>query len=146
MSNQKNTKNSCYTYFTIVGDFDPDSVSRLLNLNPDQSWKIGDLRRDGTAYDFARWSFGKCDTYDVIVTNQMRKTIAPFLDKIDVLNEIYCKNNVNFYLAVVPSVHAGDISPCLAPSLDVMDFCHATRTEIDIDLYVYDSEDISDHD
>ena len=141
-----NTQNSCYTYFTIVGDFDPDSVSRLLNLNPDQSWRIGDLRRNGTAYDFARWSFGKCDTYDVIVTNQMRKTIAPFLDKIDVLNEIYCKNNVNFYLAVVPSVHAGDISPCLAPSLDVMDFCHATRTEIDIDLYVYDSEDISGHD
>ena len=141
-----NTQNSCYTYFTIVGDFDPDSVSRLLNLNPDQSWKIGDLRRDGTAYDFARWSFGKCDTYDVIVTNQMRKTIAPLLDKIDVLNEIYCKNNVNFYLAVVPSVHAGDISPCLAPSLDVMDFCHATRTEIDIDLYVYDSEDIGGHD
>ena len=141
-----NTQNSCYTYFTIVGDFDPDSVSRLLNLNPDQSWRIGDLRRNGTAYDFARWSFGKCDTYDVIVTNQMRKTIAPFLDKIDVLNEIYCKNNVNFYLAVVPSVHAGDISPCLAPSLDVMDFCHATRTEIDIDLYVYDSEDIGDHD
>ena len=141
-----NTQNSCYTYFTIVGDFDPDSVSLLLNLNPDQSWRIGDLRRNGTAYDFARWSFGKCDTYDVIVTNQMRKTIAPLLDKIDVLNEIYCKNNVNFYLAVVPSVHAGDISPCLAPSLDVMDFCHATRTEIDIDLYVYDSEDISGHD
>lgn len=141
-----NTQNSCYTYFTIVGDFDPDSVSRLLNLNPDQSWKVGDLRRDGTAYDFARWSFGKCDTYDVIVTNQMRKTIAPFLDKIDVLNEIHYKNNVNFYLAAVPSVHAGDISPCLAPSLDIMDFCHATRTEIDIDLYVYDSEDIGGHD
>ena len=141
-----NTRNSCYTYFTIVGNFDPDSVSLLLNLSPDQSWRIGDLRRNGTAYDFARWSFGKCDTYDMTVANQMRKTIAPLLDKIDILNEIRYKNSVNFYLEVVPSVHSGDISPCLAPSLDVMDFCHATRTEIDIDLYVYDSEDISDHD
>ena len=141
-----NTRNSCYTYFTIVGNFDPDSVSLLLNLNPDQSWRAGDLRRNGTAYDFARWSFGKCDTYDMIVANQMRKTIAPLLDKIDILNEIRYKNSVNFYLEVVPSIHSGDISPCLAPSLDVMDFCHATRTEIDIDLYVYDSEDISDHD
>ena len=141
-----NTRNSCYTYFTIVGDFDPDSASRLLNLNPDQSWRIGDLRRNGTAYDFARWSFGRCDTYDVTVANQMRKTIAPLLGKIDTLNKIRHENNVNFYLAVVPSVHSGDISPCLAPSLDIMDFCHATRTEIDIDLYVYDSEDISNHD
>ena len=141
-----NTRNSCYTYFTIVGDFDPDSVSHLLNLNPDQSWRIGDLRRNGTAYDFARWSFGRCDAYDVIVANQMRKTIAPLLNKIEILNEIHLKNDVNFYLAVVPSIHAGDISPCLAPSLDIIDFCHATRTEFDIDLYVYDSEDISNHD
>ena len=141
-----NTRNSCYTYFTIVGNFDPDSVSLLLNLNPDQSWRIGDLRRNGTAYDFARWSFGKCDTYDMTVANQMRKTIAPLLDKIDILNEIRYKNSVNFYLEVVPSVHPGHINPCLAPSLDIMDFCHATRTEIDIDLYIYDSEDTNNHD
>ena len=140
------TKNSCYTYFTIVGDFDPDSVTSLLGLNPDQSWKIGDLRRNGTAYDFARWSFGRCDQYDAIVANQMRKTIEPLLNKTDSLNEIRQKNKVNFYLAVVPSVHAGEINPCLAPSLDIMDFCHATRTEIDIDLYVYDSEENESHD
>jgi hypothetical protein len=139
-------RNSCYTYFTIVGDFDPDAVSVLLNLNPEQSWKIGDLRRNGTAYDFARWSFGKCDEYDAVVANQMRKTIAPLLDKINELNKIHAENKVNFYLEIVPSVHAGDISPCLAPSLDIIDFCHATRTEIDIDLYVYDSEDTNCHD
>ena len=140
------TKNSCYTYFTIVGDFDPDSVTSLLGLNPDQSWKIGDLRRNGTAYDFARWSFGRCDQYDAIVANQMRKTIEPLLNKTESLNEIRQKNKVNFYLAVVPSVHAGEIHPCLAPSLDVIDFCHATRTEIDIDLYVYDSKENESHD
>jgi hypothetical protein len=44
-------------------------------------------------------------------------------------------------LEIVPTVYAGDITPCLAPSLDVMDFCHATRTELDIDLYVCDSTD-----
>ena len=136
-----NRQNSCYTYFTIVGDFDPDHVSRLLNLNPEQSWRIGDLRRNGKPYDFARWSFGRCDEYDTTVANQMRKTIEPLLGKIDILNKIHNENNTNFYLEIVPSVHAGEISPCLAPSLDVIDFCHATRTEIDIDLYVYDSED-----
>ena len=135
------TKNSCYTYFTIVGDFDPDSVSDLLDMKPEKSYKIGDLRPGGTAYDFARWTVGRCDEYDVIVANQMRKTIAPLLNKISKLNEIQHKNAVNFYLEIVPSVYAGDINPCLAPTLDIIDFCHATRTEIDIDLYVYDSED-----
>ena len=135
------TKNSCYTYFTIVGDFDPDRVSVLLGLKPERSWKIGDLRQGGTTYDFARWTIGRCDEYDAEVANQMRKTILPLLGKTELLNQIRKENKVNFYLEVVPSVYAGGINPCLAPTLDIIDFCHETRTEIDIDLYVYDSED-----
>ena len=79
--------------------------------------------------------------YDVYVENQMRKTISGLLDKIDVLNQIRNEFDVSFYLEVVPEIYVDDINPCLAPTLDVIDFCHATRTEIDIDLYVYSSED-----
>lgn len=32
-------------------------------------------------------------------------------------------------------------TPYLAPLMDVIDFCHATRTQIEMDLYVYDSAD-----
>jgi hypothetical protein len=55
-----NTRNSCYTYFRIVGDFNPDDVSERLGLTPEKSWKIGDLRRNGTRYDFASWEIGRC--------------------------------------------------------------------------------------
>lgn len=136
-----NTRNSCYTYFKITGNFDPDRVSELLNLTPEKAWKIGDLRRDGSRYDFAKWEIGRCAEYDVIVENQMRKTIAPLQDKIPLLNQIRQEYDVCFVLEVVPEIYAGDTDPCLAPSLDIIDFCHATRTEIDIDLYVYDSDD-----
>ena len=57
------------------------------------------------------------------------------------LNQIREENDVIFVLEIVPSIYVGDMNPCLAPSLDVIDFCHATRTEIDIDMYVYNSED-----
>lgn len=106
------TRNSCNTYFKIVGNFNPDEVSELLNLTPEKTWKIGDLRRNGTMYDFALWEIGRCTEYDV-----------------------------NFVLEIVPTIYVGDTNPCLAPPLDVIDFCHATRTEIDIDMYVYNSED-----
>ena len=135
----KNTRNKCYTYFKIVGNFDPDHITEILNLTPEKSWKIGDLRRNGTKYDFAIWSVGKCEEYDVEVENQMRKTIAPLQDKISLLNKIREENEVHFYLAIVPTIYVGDITPCLAPPLDIIDFCHATRTEIDIDMYIYDS-------
>ncbi len=135
------TRNSCSTYFKIVGNFNPDEVSRLLSLTPEKTWKIGDLRRNGTMYDFALWEIGRCTEYDVEVENQMRKTIALLQDKIQLLNQIREENDVNFVLEIVPSIYVGDTNPCLAPPLDVIDFCHATRTEIDIDMYVYNSED-----
>ena len=131
--------NSCYTYFEIVGKFDPDKVTSLLGLTPDKTHKIGDTRKNGTKYDFAVWKFGTCADYDAEVEHQMRETLSPLQDKIDLLNRIRNGNDVRLFLSIVPSVYADSITPCLAPPLDVIDFCHATRTEIDIDLYVYGS-------
>ena len=99
------------------------------------------MRRNGTKYDFALWEIGRCAECDVEVKNQMRKTIDVLQDKIPLLNQIREENDVSFVLEIVPTIYAGDKNPCLAPPLDVIDFCHATRTEIDIDMYVYDSED-----
>ena len=135
------TKNKCYTYFRIVGDFDPDVISTRLGIIPNDSWKPGDLRKDGSLHTFSCWTCGRCDEYDVGTQNQMRKTISVLIDKIGDLNQIRNEFDVSFYLEVVPEIYVDDINPCLAPTLDVIDFCHATRTEIDIDLYVYSSED-----
>ena len=136
-----NTRNSCYTYFKIVGNFNPDDVSKLLNLAPEKTWKIGDLRRNGTKYDFALWEIGRCEEYDIDVSNQMRKSIAALQDKIPILNHIRQEYDVSFFLEIVPTIYVDDITPAIAPSLDIIDFCHATRTEIDIDMYIYDLED-----
>jgi len=83
---------------------------------------------------------GKCAEYDVYVENQMRKTISILLDKIATLNQIREENDVEFFLEIVPSICVDDITPCLAPPLDVIDFCHATRTQIDIDMYLFNSK------
>ena len=143
------TRNRCYTYFKITGDFDPDEVTAQLGLQPDECWKRGEpmlkghasMRREGLTYAFSAWTFGRCDEYDPYVEMQMRRTIAPLLDKVNLLNRIREENDVEFCLVIVPNIYAGDINPCLAPPLDVIDFCHATRTQIDIDMYVYDSTD-----
>ena len=132
------TENRCYTYFRITGDFDPDVITEQLGLQPNKTWKIGDKRRNGTTYDFSSWVFGYCDKYDVLVENQMHTTIDPLLDKMDLLNEIKEKFDVTFTLEIVPTVYAENRSPCLAPSMNVIDFCHSTKTQIDIDLYVMD--------
>lgn len=135
-------RNRCYTYFEITGAFDPDAVTELLGLQPDKVCRIGEpWGNKGHTYQTASWSFGRCEEYDPYVEAQMRRTIAPLLDRIDLLNRIRTENDVEFCLVIVPTIYAGDTNPCLAPPLDVIDFCHATRTEIDIDMYIYDSTD-----
>ena len=125
-----NTRNSCYTYFKIVGNFNPDDVTELLNLTPEKTWKIGDLRRNGTKYDFALWEIGRCTEYDVEVENQMRKTIAVLQDKIPLLNQIRQEYDVSFCLEIVPTIYVGDTDPCLNPSLDVIDFCQDRKSVV----------------
>lgn len=134
-------RNRCYTYFKITGHFNPDEISRILDLSPSKQWKIGDLRKNGTEYDFALWEYGRCDEYDVYVENQMMETIKGLLSKVKELNEIKRKYNVYFTLEIVPSIYAGGTNPCLAPNKDVIKFCYETDTDIDIDLYVFDSAD-----
>lgn len=134
-------KNSCYTYFKITGDFDPDSISAMLGLLPSKHWRIGDKRANGTAYDFALWEFGRCDDYDVFVDNQMMRTLQPLLPKIEILKAIKTSRDVSFTLEIVPSIYVGETAPCLAPSAQVIRFCYETDTDIDIDLALFDSTD-----
>ena len=134
------SENSCYTYFRITGDFDPDYITERLGLQPQKTWKTGDLRPDGSAYEFSSWKFGQCDEYDVITENQMHKTIEPLFDKAWILNQIKDEYDVYYSLEIVPTVYTNNICPTLSPSMKVIDFCHATRTEIDIDLYVMEQD------
>ncbi len=119
--------NTCYTYFKIIGHFNPDVITERLSLQPFEAWQ------DGTS---SQWYFGRCDDYSPYVEEQIRKTIAPLLDKTDILKQIRQEFNAAFFLEIVPTIYPDEPTPCLAPPLDVIDFCHETRTEIDIDLYM----------
>ncbi len=133
-------QNSCYTYFAIKGEFNPENITERLGLNPSKVWKTGDKRSNGTEHDFSYWEFGYCDEYDVVTENQMHKTLAPLLSKTVILNEIRNEFDVIYVLEIVSTVYSENATPCLAPSMEVIDFCHETRTEIDIDLYIAEKE------
>ena len=129
-------KNRCYTYFRIVGKFSTDDISNILGLVPEKKWDIGDERKNGSKFDFANWSIGYCNEYDIDTEVQMEKTISELMDKKEELKQIREKYDVEFYLEVVPTLCTNESTPTLSPSMDVIDFCHETRTQIDIDLYL----------
>ena len=114
-------------------------ITEIIGLKPLRCWHKGDPRKNGTLYDFALWEYGRCDEYDVYVENQMMKTIQDLVPKIDILCNIKERYVVDFTLEIVPSIYVGDINPCLAPNRGVIEFCYKTKTNIDIDLYVFNS-------
>jgi hypothetical protein len=128
--------NSCYTYFQISGTFDPREVAKLIGIKPDRMRTVGELLPSGKRSNSSFLEYGRCDKYDPSIENQMRATVAPLIDKIDILSKIREEYGAKLLISIVPTVYVGEASPILAPPLDVIDFCHATRTEIDIDLYV----------
>ena len=101
-------KNECYTYFRITGIFEPDEITERLGLQPAEQRRIGEERKNGTAYEFASWTFGRCDSYDVITANQMLKTIEPLLSKVNILWNIKQAHDVRLTLEVVPTVYTGE--------------------------------------
>lgn len=128
--------NECYTYFRIAGKFDPDVISARLGLEPFKSHRVGDLRGDGTPFDFAGWCFGRCDEYDVDSNVQVRKTIAPLLGKMAELRAIKEEFGAILVIEVVPTIYGGEPTPDLAPAEDIIRFCYEAGAAIDIDYYL----------
>ena len=140
-------KTSCYTYFSITGEFDPDEITALLGIQPSRSFRLGETRyymKDGQKidtgckYKFSCWDGCRCDEYDVIISNQMEKTIEPLIQKIEQLNMIRERYDATLTLEVVPSICCEHETPCISPSMKVIDFCSQVRADLDIDWYIED--------
>ena len=49
-------ENEYYAYFTVVGSFEPDEITRKVGVTPTKCWCEGDLNpRSGLKYSFSRW-------------------------------------------------------------------------------------------
>lgn len=135
--------NETKTYFRITGDFEPDDITNALNLEPCTTWKKGERRkrlgREACGnYTFSAWEFGEIEKVNNNFANeQMRETIAPLLEKIEVLKRLKQEYGLNYTLEIVPKFYAATEKPILSPPREVIDFCSSIGADIDIDYYFY---------
>lgn len=149
-------KTSSYTYFAIQsngtsdrgfvayekGIFNPEDITRLLEIQPFSSWAYGDKRIDGSEYQFSSWSAEKSEIDRLDVEAQCRDTIKNLRNKIPQLNQIKEQYDVSFVLMIVPSVH-GEEQPWISFNEEVIEFCYLTGTTIEVDMYIYPVENKS---
>lgn len=129
-------KNTLQTYFLISGDFDPAEATKALRLEPDQTWRAGDAAPDGRSYKFDGWKFGVQDDPNEDAEILMMRTLSDLMCRVDALNRFADEQDVRYWLRVNACVHPGEKEPEPAPTMDIMKFCCATWTEMDIRLHV----------
>ena len=144
-------KTTCFSYFAICNrgeirpnigfvaeensGFDPEEFTRLLGIVPFASNRLGTLRPNGHGvWPFSCWSACKQSEPRLDAEAQCLSIVRTLQDKIPILLQIKQKYAVDFSLIIVPEIENGE-TPVLCFSQRIIDFCHATGTEIGIDLY-----------
>lgn len=140
----KKIDNEILTYFKITGEFEPDEITKELGLVPISTWKKGEQRKTGV-YTFSLWEFNALEKQNnAFADEQMRETIAPLIEKTDVLRTLKEKYGLTYTLEVVPKFYSTREKPILSPPKEVIDFCSLTDTMLDIDYYFYFDTDPSE--
>lgn len=149
-------KTSCRSYFAIcsAGDiqngvgfvaaensfFDPDEITKMLEMQPYNTTLMGAPRGNGHGFfPFSFWCACEQTEPAIDAEEQCLKIVRELSPKIPILNKIYEQYNVDFAIEVVPKVFH-EQAPILCFNREIIDFCYLTKSEIDIDLYVFNEE------
>lgn len=127
------------TYFKIIGDCDIQEVIDILQIQPSNLWKKGDisakngkLKHSSTMLQFALIR----KENEIYVNRQMLETINVLIAKVDKLKEIKEKFDVEFYLQIVLKFDSQQNQPIISPPREIIEFCYLTQTNIDYDYYI----------
>lgn len=145
-----------YTYFSICsngriehnkglvafekGGFNPDDITKLIEIQPFLSWKKGDKRPNGSPILFSSWVAEKSEIDRLDVEAQCMDTIKNLKNKILELKQIKELYDVNFGIMVVPYIF-GEEKPLMSFNKEIIEFCYLTGTTIEVDMYIYPEED-----
>ncbi len=69
-----------YAYISITGTGNTSEVTEFLGLEPTNSWNVGDLRKKGSPYEFARWDF-KDETFEKELLDEALTAVVQFIEK-----------------------------------------------------------------
>ena len=148
-------RTNSYTYFSICsngkigkyglestekGAFDPDDITKRLNVDPFEKWKKGNQRSPAHPqqwpYYFSCWNAEKSDVDIVDTGKQCLETIKNLNNKIPELLKIKSLYDVSFHILIVANICKEKIY--LNFEKEIIDFCYHTGTTIDVDMYVFE--------
>ncbi len=133
-------KHNCRTYFRITGNFDTKEVLNILDIKADNVFNKGEtIEKSKRIREFDEITIGFNNEYDVNINVMIRKTLKDLIPKIAILADLKKTLSLEYYLVLVPEIYSESEVPNQILSLenDIIEFLYLTKTEQDLDYYVY---------
>lgn len=80
MSENSAVPNEQYAYFFLLGDFDPDEITRCLGLTPSEAWRKGGAGRYRKVLEVSRWHLKSRLPTDCEIEDHVRDVLAQLDD------------------------------------------------------------------
>jgi len=126
--------------FRIIGNFDTKEVLNLINVEADKIYNKGEIsEKSKIVREYDEITIGFNDKYDVNINVMIRKTLKDLTSKTELLASLKKELNLEYYLVLVPEIYTGSEMPNQILSLesDIIEFLYLTKTEQDLDYYIY---------
>lgn len=138
------TKSNSCVYFVLKGDdFDPKEITNNLG-EPTEVWRKGDKGKYNPSLKYSCWKISTIKGKEYIEIDKLVNEIVELLfDKIEKINELKQKLKLNSVLEIVMDIdiNPNQSTPALGHNLKTIEFLYKTRTETDVDIYRFNSQE-----
>jgi len=138
-------RSNSYVYFALRGDdFDPQEITNYLGLEPSDFWRKGDKGEYNSSLKYSCWQLSTEKGKNYIEIDKLVNEIVELLfNKIEKINKLKQRLKLNSVLEIVMDIdiNPDKPTPALGHNLKTIEFLYKTRTETDIDIYRFNSQE-----
>ena len=137
------TKTTVLAYFTLIGDnFDIDYVTQVLDTPPTGTRNRNEVLGNGRVFGHTEWGISTQEESSRDIEIQLNKVIAPYFDKIDLLNKVRVQCHAEWNILIVVYIRNGDV-PAMTFSKENLKFFASIDAEVGFDTYIISTRESS---
>jgi len=135
-------KSNSYIYFAFKGDnFDPNKVTNQLEIEPSNSWRIGESGKHTQQQKYSCWQLSSTSDELLDMDKLVNEVLSQLSGKIEQINKLKEQLRLETVLEIVMYIDTNkeQSTPFIGHNLETIEFLHKTGTTTDVDIYKYDS-------
>lgn len=122
--------------FIVVGEFDPISITKILNILPKRIYLKGDIIRNTQRfYEKSRWICGTEYEESLDINDQLGKVLNLLQDKKSIFIQLMKEQYLSYTFGIAIKIEENQ-SPAIYLTKEAIQFASEIEAEFDVDQYI----------